>query len=387
MTATRPRPPTLAVLLTLVPFVALGLGRFAYGLLLPPMRNDLGWTYSAAGIVTTANSLGYLLGALGTPRALRLRSASAIAIGATWATAVLLLADGVSGNFIIILLSRFGAGFSGGLAFVSGGVLAAQLIGRGATRAVMIYPAGAGAGIAFSALVVPPMVRRSSQWPMGWVMLSATAAVAAAVVGRYWWDESVEVAATRRTHPTRAPKLFWGQVAYGFFGLGYIAYATFVIAYLRNAGANDTQIIGFWILLGLAGVASTLIWPRLLPRSDLTLTATLAMCASSVAIVVVSSALPAAAISAVLFGGSFIVVVSAITGLVRERLPSDQWGDAISRITVIFGVGQVLGPVLAGLLGDTDAGLRIGLAGSVLALALGAIASLGSIRQPEAPCA
>lgn len=381
MTAAKLRPVSLAVLLTLVPFVALGLGRFAYGLLLPPMRSDLDWSYSAAGTVTTANALGYLLGALTTPRFLRRRPASRIAIGATWVTALLLLLDGASGNFAVILASRFGAGFSGGLAFVSGGVLAAQLIGRGAPRAVMIYPAGAGAGIAFSALVVPPMVREASQWRLGWVVLSLIAAVIAAVVSHFWWDESVEASTKRRTNPTGEPNLRWGEVAYGLFGLGYIAYATFVIAYLRNAGADDTQIIGFWVLLGLSGVASTLIWPALVPRSDLTLTASLAMCALSVAIIVASSSLVAAILSAVLFGGSFIVVVSAITGLVRERLPSDRWGDAISRITVIFGLGQVLGPVLAGLLGDTDAGLRIGLAGSVLALATGAVASIGSIRR------
>lgn len=45
---------------------ALGLARFAYGLLVPAMRNDLGWSLAQAGAVTTANGLGYLAGAVTT---------------------------------------------------------------------------------------------------------------------------------------------------------------------------------------------------------------------------------------------------------------------------------------------------------------------------------
>ena len=44
--------------------VALGFSRFAYGLLLPAMRADLGWTYVEAGALNTAIGAGYILGAL-----------------------------------------------------------------------------------------------------------------------------------------------------------------------------------------------------------------------------------------------------------------------------------------------------------------------------------
>ncbi|GGO28165.1 hypothetical protein GCM10010116_56480 [Microbispora rosea subsp. aerata] len=42
---------------------ALGISRFAYGLLLPAMRTELRWSLAQAGALTTANSVGYLLGA------------------------------------------------------------------------------------------------------------------------------------------------------------------------------------------------------------------------------------------------------------------------------------------------------------------------------------
>jgi len=61
----------LAVGLALGAAVSLGVTRFAYGLLLPPMRADLQWSYTLAGAMNTANALGYLVGALGTPWLLR----------------------------------------------------------------------------------------------------------------------------------------------------------------------------------------------------------------------------------------------------------------------------------------------------------------------------
>ena len=61
----------LALALSLGAGVSLGITRFAYGLLLPPMRADLGWSYTLAGAMNTANAAGYLAGALLTPWLMR----------------------------------------------------------------------------------------------------------------------------------------------------------------------------------------------------------------------------------------------------------------------------------------------------------------------------
>src|SRR6516225_9351193 len=47
---------------------ALGLARFAYGLILPAMRSELGWSLAQAGALTTANAVGYLLARHGPDR-------------------------------------------------------------------------------------------------------------------------------------------------------------------------------------------------------------------------------------------------------------------------------------------------------------------------------
>jgi predicted MFS family arabinose efflux permease len=61
---TAQRLPTLALAaaLSLGSAIALGFARFAYALLLPSMKLDLGWSFAEAGAMNTANALGYLLG-------------------------------------------------------------------------------------------------------------------------------------------------------------------------------------------------------------------------------------------------------------------------------------------------------------------------------------
>lgn len=50
-------------LLALGPALGLGIARFAYGLLLPGMKSDLGWSYLQAGWINTVNAIDYIAGA------------------------------------------------------------------------------------------------------------------------------------------------------------------------------------------------------------------------------------------------------------------------------------------------------------------------------------
>ena len=50
--------------LTLGVTVTNGFARFAYGLLLPAMKSEMGWNYAQAGWLNTANALGYIVGAV-----------------------------------------------------------------------------------------------------------------------------------------------------------------------------------------------------------------------------------------------------------------------------------------------------------------------------------
>ena len=165
------------------PAVSLGLGRFAYALLLPPMRADLGWNFAQAGALNTANAAGYLLGALvAAPVGRRIGDKRVFAISLVL-TAFAVGASGLTADYIALSALRVAAGFTGALAFVCGaGLISAAAMGgskhRGPTL-LGLHFAGAGMGITASALAVPPLLGTVG-WRGGWLVLGALALTATA---------------------------------------------------------------------------------------------------------------------------------------------------------------------------------------------------------------
>jgi MFS family permease len=87
------------------------------------------------------------------------------------------------------------------------------------------------------------------------------------------------------------------------------------------------------------------------------------------------------ALSAVLFGSSFLAVVTAITVQVRRTLPSERWTMIMGNATALFALGQLLGPTLTGIIADTTGGLVLGLRGSAALLGVAAAIALITPRS------
>ena len=117
----------VAMALALGAAISLGLARFSYALLLPPMRADLGWSYFTAGAMNTANAAGYLLGALLAPHALVRHDARLLLLAGAWATALLLALHGLVRSDAALYTLRLLSGVASAATFISGGLLAARL--------------------------------------------------------------------------------------------------------------------------------------------------------------------------------------------------------------------------------------------------------------------
>lgn len=372
--------------LAMGPAIALGLARFAYALLLPSMRADLGWSFADAGSMNTANAAGYLVGALiAAPIGRRLSDKSAFKFGLLL-TAVAIGASGLTGNFVALLILRLIAGLTGAIAFVAGaGITSAAAAGGSRSRAptlLAVYFAGAGIGITASALAVPPLLAMG--WRTGWLALGALGLAATL----YGWlvlhrapETSYKVGSARGGWSARfmACKL----VAYALFGAGYIAYATFIIAHLRSSeGFDGASITAFWAILGLAAIATAFAWGPVLGRLRGGWGAS-----ATIGTVTIGAALPllwhgpvSAFLSAFLFGGSMLAVIAAVTSFARRAAKPHAWTSAIAALTIAFGIGQCIGPVLSGALSDGPNGIRAGLWVSAAILLLGTVIAA---FQPE----
>lgn len=120
-------PARLILTLSLAATVGLGIGRFAYSLVLPDMREDLGWSYSAAGFMNTINAVGYLAGALVASRLIERVGWSAAIRGGTLACVAALATCALTGNFVALSLARLVLGVGAAAGFVAGGALAASI--------------------------------------------------------------------------------------------------------------------------------------------------------------------------------------------------------------------------------------------------------------------
>ena len=369
--------------LLLGPAVALGLGRFAYALVLPDMRAELSWSFATAGTMNTANALGYLFGALLAAPLARAFGERRMFIGSLLATALLLAFSAVTGAAVVVFGLRLLTGITGAVCFVVGGGLVAQ-VGRdgGAARATLLlslYFAGGGIGVVLSGLVVPAAVQ-SGGWRLAWAVMGVLAllatAVATPIAARV--PETVAPSAEVAARPAPLRPLAGLMACYGLFGAGYIAYMTFVVALLESAGAGSADVSVFWVLLGVAATVAGVLWGRVLARvrPGYGTAAVLTVLTVGALLPVVSTGRVGFVLSAVLFGSSFLMVVTAITSSARRALPPHRWTGAIAALTVAFALGQCAGPLLAGMLSDGSGGVEAGLAIGAGLLAFAALLAL-----------
>ena len=378
----------LALALSLGAAVSLGVTRFAYGLLLPPMRADLGWSYTLAGAMNTANALGYLLGALGTPALLRRLAPQHLLLGGALAASGFMALSGFFIEAVPLLLQRLLAGVASAWVFVTGGLLAARMGALAPQRAGLLlglYYGGTGWGIVLSALGVPAVLQAAAAMPHGWIWAWWALALACllATLAMLWPVlrlGRLTAPAVPAAAAAPAPRVAWRPMAaalggYTLFGVGYIGYMTFVIALLREQGLAPGAVTAFYALLGLAVVASSRIWAGLLDRArgGGALALLNALLGLATVLPALTRAWPVVLLSGLLFGAVFLSLVASTTAFVRHNLPQAAWPAGISAFTVVFAAGQIAGPTVVGWIADGPGGLARGLLVSAAALWLGAL--------------
>ncbi|MEV8631593.1 YbfB/YjiJ family MFS transporter [Streptosporangium sp. NPDC051023] len=363
---------------------ALGLARFAYGLLLPAMRDDLHWSLTQAGVMSAANGLGYLFGALVTAALVRRVGSAAAFRWSMVLTAVALAVTAVSGHYPALLAARAAAGVTGAVVFITGGVIASRIAARASSGApIVVYFAGTGLGIVLSGATVPAL---GTHWRIAWVGMGLAAGLATLVSWRAaspGEEETATTAGRARLRPLRRMLL-----AYLLFATGYITYITFLSAYLAERHAPLTQVTLIWTSLGTAVVAAPALWSRPITywRGGSALAALLVLLAGGAALALASPAPPLVLASAIVYGATFMSVPAAITALVKAETPPADWTATLAAFTTVFAVGQTAGPWIAGILADhTSTNATLAWTAILCAAAAAIAATVGHHRSPAPP--
>ncbi|MCG6858084.1 MAG: YbfB/YjiJ family MFS transporter [Salaquimonas sp.] len=334
----------------------MGIGRFVYTPILPSMIASGTLDASEAGLVAGFNYLGYLLGALAASAgffAPRRRAWFFMALaGSVATTAAMALADDMAAMIVLRFLSGVASAFS--MIFITAIVLS-KLAAERREGLIAMHFGGVGAGIAGSAVVVSAMVAAEIPWREIWFASGLVSALFFFLVAWLLPPTERETASLRgggntESSSVRLP-LALLIVSYGLFGFGYVITATFINAMAKSQPELASVEPYVWIALGLAGIPSVWFWNRVTAWLGVLGTYMLACIAEAFGVALSVTVLSPVAlmVSAVLLGGTFIAITSL--GLARARLmaPANPAG-AIALMTASFGLGQVIGPVIAGWL-------------------------------------
>jgi predicted MFS family arabinose efflux permease len=355
--------------------VGIGIGRFVYTPILPPMLAELGMTKATAGLIASANFAGYLVGALAASWGPFPGSRRGWLLGALLASAVTTGAMGFCSWVSGFLLLRFIGGIASALVLILASALVLDRLTAAKRPALgALHFGGVGIGIAISAALVAGLLGHGLGWASMWRASGALSLVGAAAVA---------FLLPSRTPPSNAavlseaapgdPRLRRITVAYGLFGFGYVITATFLVAIVRATPAIAALEPVIWIVVGLAAAPSVAFWSFL--GRQIGIPNAFAIAAVAEAMGVLASVVWPSAIgiclAAVLVGGTFMGLTAL--GLMRGRELAE--GDprrVMAAMTGAFGVGQIVGPLVAGVVSDVTGGFGVPSVAAAVALVVAA---------------
>ncbi|NMM29155.1 MAG: YbfB/YjiJ family MFS transporter [Glaciimonas sp.] len=366
--------------------LVLGVARFSYTPLLPLMQQQAGLGVAAAGWLAAINYAGYLSGAIIASlisdlvlkdRLYRIGMVLAIA-----STAVM----GLTTDITIWALSRYIAGLSSAAGMLLGtGLILNWLIRHNHRSELGIHFAGIGLGIAGCAAAVT-LFSPWLDWRQQWFAFTALGCLL--LVPALRWLPAPDQSGLTKTgqkmedNPPSPLYLRIFMAAYFCAGIGYVVSATFIVAIVNKLPGLAGQGNLVFLAIGIGAAPACINWDLIARRTGDLNALILASILQIIGILlpVMVGGLFAALFGALLFGGTFIGMVSLALTMVGRYYPTRP-AKMMGKMTLSYGAAQIIGPAITGSLaahlGSYNAGLYFAagamVVGTLLLLALKAV--------------
>lgn len=399
-------------LIVLAVFGSLGLARFGYTSILPAMQEGIHLTNRQTGELQSWNLFGYMLtvvfaGMLATRFGPRVVVSIALLI-----TGMGLIFTGLVPTFGGARVGRFLAGVGGAGGNVPAMALVSAWFGarrRGVASGIAV--AGSSVGLMVTGPLVPFLLGRfdSDGWRICWYVLGAMACGVAVLCALFLRNRSQEMnlrplgetEAERRAAEAlpRPSSLAWSHVyrsrllwhlaaVYFAFGFSYIIYSTFLIRYLvGEVGFSKEQAGLLWFSIGMVSGVSGLLWGGFSDHwgRRAALVGVFTLQGLSFLTIGLSHELSWVLVSAGLFALTAWSIPALMAALCGDIFGARLAPAALGLVTIVFGLGQVLGPWLAGWMADVTRSFSMAfVTAAMVALVLGVGGSL-LLNPPPAP--
>lgn len=385
---------------TLVVFGSLGLARFGYTMLLPPMQAGLRMDNTQAGALATANLAGYLaLAVAGGALASRFGPRTVIVVGLMVA-AVGMLLTGLADSFGAALGWRALTGLGSGASNVPVmALLSAWFVQRRRGLASGIGVTGSSLALILLGPLVPRLLAEygESGWRVCWFAFAGATlglAVLARVVLRNRpadvglrplgasGDEAPGGAGAgglRWSSVYRSGVMWHVGLIYVAFGFSYIIYMTFFTKYLIAEGHYTQAAAGrLFMTMGWLSLLCGLVWgwvSDVIGRKG-ALIIVYGIHAIAFGLFALWRAPAGFALSAALFGLSAWSIPAIMAAICGDLLGPRLAPAGLGFVTLFFGIGQALAPSAAGAVADATGSLAPAMLLAAGVALLGAVGSL-----------
>jgi predicted MFS family arabinose efflux permease len=330
--------------------VTFGLARYGYGLLLPEMRAEFAMGADAAGLISSAAYLSYLV-ANAAVVWVTSRFGPRLAIGLAAAFAAVGMAVvAAAGSAPVLALGVILAGAAAGFAYPP----YADLVDRevAAPRRDTAWSAissGTGWGVAVAG---PIAVLAGEQWRLAWAGFVAIAVVSGVV--------AVRLAPGHDSRRVSRPQLSWTWffcprsrpllISAVVVGVTSSVWWAFGVDAMRDGGVDATTARVVYAACGVASVLASFsgaAYDRVGLRTGYLLTC--GLLAGSLAVFGLAAGQVSAALLGAVAFGIFYCAIIAAQGIWSSRVFTDHPAAGLAAVNTALTVGTLLGPTVAGL--------------------------------------
>jgi sugar phosphate permease len=351
----------------LVLLSSIGLGRLAYAMLLPGMQAGLHLSYAKMGLVGTCNFAGYLAAMFLVPLVVHRCQPRATVVMGSLVVGGSLLMMSQSHSYPALLVCFTITGVGTGLANISVMALTAPWYyndQRGKATGILLC--GNGLGVMLAGLVVPQFNRvyGVNGWRAGWLTFGLIALVVACtsalLLRNHPREMDLEPLGTAPVATLEEPYLLPQQgnrgtlvrlsLLYMAFGITASIYSTFIVSsMIHEYGLNERTAGFYWSWLGLCSFFSGVGFGTLSDRIGRGPGMAAIFGVQTVAYLLAGLKLGPVGliVSVVLFGFTIFGSPAVITAACGDYFGASM-ARGLSVATLIFAIGQTLGPVIAG---------------------------------------
>jgi predicted MFS family arabinose efflux permease len=340
--------------------VGIGLARFAYTPLIPPLIEAHWFAANDVLYLGAANLVGYLAGAIGgRPMAARLGAHATL----RWMMALAALAFfacAVPVSVTWFFVWRFMSGLAGGIIMVLAAITVLPHIPlekRGKASGAIFL--GLGLGIAASGTLVP-LLLHLGLWQT-WAGLGAVSALLTAASWHSWPAPASSATATPQAAPAAAPThaapaapgaaaragMTVLYIQYALMAVGLVPMMIFLVDYVaRGLGLGAQQGALFWIAYGIGAIVGPMLYGAMGDRITPRVTGRIAMTGqiAAIALLVSTTTIPALILATLVIGTFPPGIVPIFLGQIQRILPdnAERQSAAWSRATTIYALTQAI---------------------------------------------